>query len=177
MSRLAVTAAMLLVTGTGLIGRQNASAQLEPGANLSPAEVQKLFDAYAVVQAQEMLGLTDAQFPQFITRLKALHESRRRAQRERAAVLQDLIRLTGGRNAAARPSAGDEAQIRDRVRQLDELDERSAAEVRKSYQAIDHILDVRQQGRFRVFEEQMERRKIELLMKARQGRPLPPRRR
>ena len=40
--------------------------------------------------------------------------------------------------------------------------------MRKAYNALDEVLDVRQQARFRVFEEQIERRKIELLMRARQ---------
>ena len=45
--------------------------------------------------------------------------------------------------------------------------------MRKAYNALDEVLDVRQQARFRVFEEQIERRKIELLMRARQpNRPL-----
>jgi hypothetical protein len=34
-------------------------------------------------------------------------------------------------------------------------------------EALNQVLDVRQQARFRVFEEQMERRKMELLMRAR----------
>ena len=33
---------------------------------------------------------------------------------------------------------------------------------------VDQVLDVRQQARFRLFEEQMERRKVDLLMRARQ---------
>ena len=40
--------------------------------------------------------------------------------------------------------------------------------MRKAYNALDEVLDIRQQARFRVFEEQIERRKIELLMRARQ---------
>ncbi len=35
--------------------------------------------------------------------------------------------------------------------------------------AVDDVLTVRQQAQFRVFEEQMERRKLELLMRARQA--------
>ena len=35
--------------------------------------------------------------------------------------------------------------------------------------SIDEVLDVRQRLRFRVFEEQMERRKFDLLMRARQA--------
>ena len=63
---------------------------------------------------------------------------------------------------------GDEAMIKERLTGLQELESRNAAEMRKAYNALDEVLDVRQQARFRVFEEQIERRKIELLMRARQ---------
>jgi len=48
-------------------------------------------------------------------------------------------------------------------------DDRSAAELRRAYDALDEVLDVRQQARFRTFEEMLERRKLDLLMRARQG--------
>ena len=41
--------------------------------------------------------------------------------------------------------------------------------MRKAYEAIDQVLDLRQQAQFRVFEELMERRKLELVMRARQA--------
>jgi len=40
--------------------------------------------------------------------------------------------------------------------------------LRKGYSSVDEVLDLRQQARFRVFEERIERRKLELLMRARQ---------
>jgi len=52
---------------------------------------------------------------------------------------------------------------------LRDHDDRSAAELRKSYDALDEILDARQQARFRVFELELERRKLDLLLRARQG--------
>ena len=52
---------------------------------------------------------------------------------------------------------------------------RSASDVKKAYDAIDQILDIRQQAKFRVFEENMERRKLELVTRARQNnRPKQP---
>ncbi len=42
--------------------------------------------------------------------------------------------------------------------------------MRDALTGVDEVLDVRQQLRFRLFEEQMERRKVELLMRARQNR-------
>jgi hypothetical protein len=65
------------------------------GANetVDPAELGRLFDAYTVMQAQEALGLDEARFGPFVTRLRALQEMRRRHLRERAAVMRDLRQL------------------------------------------------------------------------------------
>ena len=40
--------------------------------------------------------------------------------------------------------------------------------MRKAYDGVDEMLDIRQQARFRLFEEQMEQQKLDLLMRARQ---------
>lgn len=133
--------------------------------DMTPAEIQKLFDAYLVMEAQQALELTEQQYPQFLTRLRTLQETRRRNQQERVQLMGQLQRLTNPRAAAGR---GDEAAIKERLTALQELESRNAAEMRKAYNALDDVLDVRQQARFRVFEEQIERRKIELLMRARQ---------
>ena len=63
----------------------------------------------------------------------------------------------------------DEAQLRDRLKQMQEIESRGQTEARKAYDAIDQVLDLRQQAQFRIFEEQMERRKIELVTRARQA--------
>ena len=143
------------------------------GDGMTPAEIQKLFDAYLIMEAQQALNLTDQQYPQFLARLKALQDTRRRTQQERIQVMGQLQRLTNPRVGAR----ADEAAINERLSMLQEIEPRPAAEGRKAYTALDEVLDVRQQARFRVFEEQVERRKIELLMRARQqNRPQQPRR-
>ncbi len=131
--------------------------------DMRPGEIQKLFDAYLLMEAQPALQLSDQQYPQFLVRLRTLQDTRRRTQQERNQQMQQLQRLTNPR--AAR---GDEAAIKERLTLLNELEARSAAEIRKAYSALDEVLDIRQQARFRVFEEQIERRKIELLIRARQ---------
>ena len=117
------------------------------------------------MEAQQALALTDQQYPQFLTRLRTLQDTRRRNQQERNQLMDELQRLTNPRAADA---GGDEAEIKERLTALQELESRNAAEMRKAYNALDEVLDVRQQARFRVFEEQIERRKLELLMRARQ---------
>jgi hypothetical protein len=140
----------------------------EPRGNragaLSPGEVVAMLDAYTVVQAQEALQLNDEQYAPFVARLKKLQETRRRNQQAHNQLLQELRRLAGAQ--AAPPF--DENAIRDRLKALRELDDRSALELRRAYEAVDEVLDIRQQARFRMFEEMMERRKLDLLMRARQ---------
>ncbi len=169
---LVVLVAACVVAGpSGVRAQQQRPQQLEePPPNLSPVEMQRLFDAYAVVQAQEMLKLSDAQYGQFVSRLKALQETRRRNQQQRMQILQDLRRLS-----EAEDSQGDEALIRERLKGLQDHEARAAAELRKGYDAVDQVLDVRQQARFRLFEERLERQKFELLMRARLNRAIPPR--
>ena len=142
-------------------GTPEAMAQ---AGEMRPAEIQRLFDAYLVMEAQQALALNDQQYPQFLTRLRTLQETRRRTQQERNQLMGQLQRLTNPR--AAKPA--DESEIKSRLTDLREAEARAAAEMLKAYNGIDEVLDVRQQARFRVFEEQIERRKIELLMRARQ---------
>jgi len=143
----------------------NAPAQ---AGNMSPAEIQKLFDAYIVVEAQRALELSDTQYPQFIAKLRLLQDARRRNQQERMQLMQRLQRMT-----APRAPAVDTAAIEGVLKNLQDLESRSATDMRKAFDELDQVLDVRQRARFRVLEEQVERRKIELLMRARQqNRPI-----
>jgi hypothetical protein len=135
-----------------------------PRAALAPAEVVAMLDAYAVVQAQDALQLNDTQYGAFVTRLKRLQETRRRNQQARNQILQELRRLT-----AAGAASYDDNAIRTGLKNLRDLDDRAATDLKRAYEAIDEVLDVPQQARFRLFEETIERRKLDLLMRARQA--------
>ena len=143
-------------------GRPN--APLSEDGSVSTAELVNMLDTYAIVQAQRELTLNDTQYAQFVTRLKRLQETRRRNQRERNQLLQDLRKMSGPQA----PTPVDEGALRERQRTLREHDDRSAAELRKAYDSLDEVLDVRQQARFRVFEEAIERRKLDLVVRARE---------
>jgi hypothetical protein len=139
-------------------------AIVDPG-RMSPREVQRLLDAYVAMQAQERLQLSDTQYPQFLPRLKTLLDVRRASLTGRQALVAELGRASQG-GPARRP---DEAALREKLQQLRAFDDQAAADLRRAYDAIDQVLDVRQQARFRVFEDHIERRKVELLMRARQN--------
>jgi hypothetical protein len=131
-------------------------------AAVRPAELAALLDAYEIVQAQTALQLNDAQYGQFVARLKRLQETRRRHLVQRTRLLQELRKLTAGGVAA------DEGALRERLKALQDLDEQAAVNVRRELAAVDEILDARQQALFRLLEDRMERQKLDLLMRARE---------
>jgi hypothetical protein len=168
--RTLMVAGLLVLAGlaaTPAVRAQQAPAQPptppDPAA-ISPAQIQRLFEAYTVLQAQDALQLSEAQYGRFVTRLKALQESRRRLQQTRNQILGEIRKLINPQTGSQ-----DEVQLADRLKALREAEDRSAAELKKAYEGVDETLDVRQQARFRVFEDRMEQQKLELLMRARQN--------
>ena len=161
--RIRSTAGLVVVAVTLLLVEGSARAQRAPqvGPELSPAEVQQLFDAFVLVQAQDALSLTDAQFAPFVSSLKRLQDVRRRNQQQRQ--LRTLQQM------AARTDTSDR-ELETRLQALDDHRTRAAASVRAAYADVDAVLELRQRIRFRTFELRMERRQMELLMRARNAR-------
>ena len=52
-------------------------------AAVSPAEIQRMLDGYMLIQAQDVLQLTDEQFSAILARVRTWQETRRRTQGER----------------------------------------------------------------------------------------------
>ena len=73
-------------------------------APVTPVEIQRMFDAYALGEAQNQLKLGDDQYLQFLSRYKALQEVRRRSQAERGRIIQELRRLSADPKAEGRPT-------------------------------------------------------------------------
>ena len=182
---MARTIAALVLALCGIVGpaaaqqelpaaRQNRPAR-PPG--LGPVEIAEMLDAWALLQAEKQLDLREGQFGEFVSRLKTLQQTRRRNLHARNLILRELNRLTG-----PKATASDEPALKERLKALREHDDRAAAELRRLYDTLDEVLEPRQQARFRLFEEMIERRKFELVLRARAGaatrpgpRPQPPR--
>jgi len=153
----------------GLRAKAGAAAaeQDESGnATVSPAQLEKWFDSYVILQAQDSLKLTDVQFPRFLQRLRTLQEIRRRNLQARRQLLAQLAQLV-----KAQPF--DEAQARDRLKALSDLDAKASEESRRAYDSLTEGLDALQQVRFRLLEESVERKKIDLLTRARRAAQAP----
>lgn len=136
----------------------------QAGRGLSPLELQDQMDGYALVQGQTVLQLSDDQTPNFVARYVTLQRLRRRYNQERNRMMREMRPLL--QNAG--PSR-DEAIVQ-RLKALDDLNVRSLDEIRKAHMQLDEVLNPVQRARFRFFEEELERRKIELLGLINQGR-------
>jgi len=131
---------------------------------MTPVEIERYMDQVVLYQAQSQLKLTDDQLLRFGPSLGRLRMARRQQQRRRLMMLRDLNQLL-----AASPM--DEGAVTAKLKELDDFASESNRQVQDAYAAIDRLLDLRQRARFRVFEEEMERRTLNLLARARQGGP------
>src|SRR3977135_2703791 len=118
---------ILMVSMAVLLGGSiDARAQARSGGTadeptVTPFELQRLFDSYALLQAQEQLKINDEQYTRFLPRFKALQDARRQALQQRTRVLNDVRRLL-----AEVPS--DDALLKDRLKQLQDIEGRGDSE-------------------------------------------------
>lgn len=169
--------ALVLVGFCSTLAAQTPPAQPTPPSlpeaspDIRPGEVQQLFDAYVLVQIQDSLGLNEQEYTNLLPRLRVLQQVRRRMLQERLRLINELQKLTNPRL----PQPAEESVVKERLSALQELESRYAADLRRAYDGVDEMLNIRQRARFRVFEEQVERRKLQLLLRAtRQNRRPPP---
>lgn len=134
--------------------------------NLSPGELQRLFDAYTLMKAQEALRLSDDQYGTFAVRLRELQRVRRASVQRRARLLQQLNHLS-----KQTPPATEQA-LNGALEALQDHDATAHTALSRAYRRLDEVLDVAQRARFRVIEQQIERRKLELIARARERQRL-----
>jgi len=164
--RIATAALIALAVVTPGVARAQQGVQggQPPAATeptVTPFQLQQLFDSWALLQAQPFLKMGDEQFAKFLPRFKALQDARRRGLQQHTRVVNQLRKgLNDGES---------DDQLRASLKLLQEIEDRTAAETRKAYDSVDQVLDLQQQAKFRIFEEQMERRKLELVTTARQA--------
>ena len=138
-------------------------------AAVNNEQVYELLDAFVLGRAQAALLLNDQQFFAFFQRMKALQALQRTHRRARQRVLVELRQISGPNV----PNPGDDAAIAAKTKELDDLEARNAADEQKALDDIDQVLQVRQRAMLRLFLDSMERQKLDLLLKARQGVPPP----
>jgi hypothetical protein len=136
---------------------------------MTAPEVERMFDTYIVMQAQAALQLGDSEFLRFGQRLQQLQNVSRQHQNQRRKLLNELNEMTKPQPAAP----ADDATLAARTKALDDLELQEAQERQKALVGVDEVLTVRQRARFRIFMDNMERRKLELIALAREQARLP----
>ena len=142
--------------------RRGPAAALANPESLTVQQVEQLFDRYVLGQARTALQLGPEQMLSFGPKLQQLQMVRRRNERQRQVLLNEL-------NALSRPeSQANDEGVGEKLRALDELSRTTQQELDSAYQGIDSVLTARQRARFRVFERRMEQQKLDLISRARQ---------
>jgi hypothetical protein len=166
---LALALALVVLSNGGLAAQEppaaaarGRAANPRAAAPLRAAAVANALDRFSAAQARRALQLNESEYARFAPLLRSLQQVRRRNNQARHRIVQELRKMAG-HMAESEP---DEQALRDRLDALREHDERAAQELRAAYAALDEVLTPRQQARFRVFEEAIEARKLELLMRA-----------
>jgi len=174
-----VTALMILSLTSGVVQTQDAPQGIDtqqqqgqrgrgqgalpnPPGGVAVQELQAMFDAYALVQAQRVLRLSDEQYQRFFVQMNRLQDLRRQHTRQRMRLVGELRRMAGAQGNT------DDATIGASLQELTALDEKFVLSLRAARTAIDEVLTVRQRAAFRFFEEDMERQKIDFMTRARQ---------
>src|SRR5436190_12965501 len=128
------TVAMLMLIA-GLVAGPSAAQDPPPAppgeGPINAAQIQRWFEAYTVMQAQDALQLSEAQYGRFVTRLKALQNVRRRHAVARNRMMGDLHRLTNPQNGPA-----EETLLAERLKALRDEEDRAAVEIRKATEGV-----------------------------------------
>jgi hypothetical protein len=142
-------------------GRPAADAALPSPEGRTVAEVEQLFDRYMLGQARQFLRLDAQQMRAFAPRLQQLQQARRRAARERQRLLRELNELT-------RPGAAtDDAALAAKLAEIEERTAASEQQVRDAVGQLQDVLTLAQRARLPLFEQRMDRQKLQLLARAR----------
>jgi hypothetical protein len=144
--------------------RRGGMPPVPPDGALLPGEVDRILEAYVITEAQRVLQIGNEQYPEFFRRMQHLQNLQRmhRNQRQRAIVeLRQMIRPNF-------PPAED-AVLMTKIRELDDIDAQFQMRERQALIAVDVILQPLQRAHFRVFLQQVEIRKSELLRAAQGG--------
>lgn len=147
-------------------GDGRSAPQAPASANrVTNVQVQEYFDAYVISQSQRALQLSNRQVELFLPRLIALQKVQRQHRNQRNKAIADLRALVGP-NA---PQGVEDASIVAATKVLDDLEAQMQQDEQRALGALDAVLTVRQRAHFRLFLENMEREKINMLVQAKGG--------
>jgi len=173
-----LTASVVAAAQTPAVGAVGGQAQAPPPGRANQAglgqraggqpvnafvairDVEDALDGRVLIQSQAALQLSDTQYQAFWPKMRELQKVRRQHEQRHAMLINQL-------NQATKPGAPllDDATLTARVKALDDLEASTVSDERAALADVDSVLTIFQRARFRVFEENMEKEKLKLLVK------------
>jgi Spy/CpxP family protein refolding chaperone len=130
-----------------------------------------MFDAMLITQAESFVGLTTDQFPAFVARVKRLQDTKIQQTRRFNKAFNELRQLVNtpgpGKPDDMDPKAKD-AAIEAKLKELDTIDAEGDAARAKALEAVNQLLTPVQRAKYRLLEDNLEKRKMDFLIKVRQ---------
>jgi hypothetical protein len=147
---------------------QQRPAQRPGDQQISVADIQAMFDAMAVLDAEKFVVLTSEQYPVFVQKLKRVQDARRQLNQRRNRAMNELRVLVNSNPASGK--VADDAAIDVKLKELDAIETEGHSAVEKALDDVDQLLSPRQRARFRILEDNTERKKLDFLTRVRGGR-------
>lgn len=155
----------------GTRGARNPAGQVPPiNVNQAENQVTEQWNVLVLRQSRVALQLTDQQFASFFLKMTDLQMVRDRHQQMRRRAIGELARLTPPNSDVTT----DDATLIAKTKQLDDIEQQAVSREQQALAAVDAVLTPFQRARFRVFEENMEKRKVQMLATVLSGVPGPP---
>jgi hypothetical protein len=144
-------------------GQRPGRPNLPAGGPTTQQQLQDYFEIQTILVAERELQVGTEQSPTFMARLRTLQQVRRRHMQQRNRLLGEMRQLVQG----AGPYRDD--LITEKLKAYDDFNQRAAQELRQAELEFDGVLAPWQRVRFRMIEERLDRQKLELLIKLREG--------
>lgn len=135
----------------------------QAGDQITAMDIEAMFQAMTVMEAERFLALTPEQFPIFVQRLKKVQEARTTQIRRHNRALGELRAM-----ANSQTGQGDDAAIDNKLKELDTIEAEARVARAKAMDAMDQLLSIKQRARFRLLEDNIEKKKLDFLIKVRQ---------
>jgi Spy/CpxP family protein refolding chaperone len=119
----------------------------------------------AILDAEKFVVLTPEQYPVFVQKLKRVQDARKQLSQRRNRAMNELRGLVNPNPATGKTV--DEAAIQAKLKELDTVENDGHDAIEKALDELDQLLSPLQQARFRILEDNTERKKIDFLTKVR----------
>ncbi len=158
-----------ILAGPAILAQSEPQPSKTPGSNsqMRPVpsnenEVQQWIEAFYISRLQEDLKLTDEQYADVIPAVKNYLRVRQTGARQKRLLERQLNQLLD--------SGAPDEQVQGKLKELDQSKQQNEQNLHSALTDVDSKLDVRQQARFRQYQQHTDQRINRMIQQIREGR-------